>query len=52
VPEDAATRFGVSGLANGGGATMYAAEHDVDGWADGYVAAEPQAQIRSIGASR
>lgn len=36
----------VSGLSNGGGATVYTAEHDVDGWADGYVAAEPQAQIR------
>jgi hydroxybutyrate-dimer hydrolase len=36
-----------SGISNGGGATLYGAEADTGDWIDGFVAAEPQVQVRS-----
>jgi hydroxybutyrate-dimer hydrolase len=35
-----------SGISNGGGATLYGAQADTDHWINGFVAAEPQVQVR------
>lgn len=35
-----------TGNSNGGGAILYAGEHDTEGWLDAIVAAEPQIQLR------
>ncbi|MGA2128365.1 MAG: 3-hydroxybutyrate oligomer hydrolase family protein, partial [Xanthobacteraceae bacterium] len=35
-----------TGISNGGGAALYGAEADTGGWIDGFVAAEPQVQVK------